>query len=197
MPILSDQTGGLINQEGSFLPSNSSEFKDQQVLDPVSPSAIAEQLTMEEVFEPIENSLRGRKWDFVKKEYVSTSNPLLSDEGIEDILRWLRSYFHKGFNLTNFTEEDVCNIMRRVCFSIIYKLAANFEVYKINKENLDPIMDLIEHNIFASIKMPLGEGHRKYIAGMQRMHITESRSQAVNDAQSKKSFLGNVFRRGY
>lgn len=192
--VLSPNAGGVLAQ-----PSNASEFKDQTVYDPVPPSAISEQLDMTEIYEPVENSLRGRKWDFNAKCYVTPkgAKPLLSDEGIEDVMRWLRSYIHKGIFLSNLNEEDVCNIMRRICFSIIYRLAANFTVWKIQKSNLDPVMDLIEHNIFCAIKRPFGEGDRKFIGGMQRMHVTESRNQAVDPGRRQGSILGKVFRRGY
>lgn len=172
------------------------EYQEANLIEPAPASAILEQQRVTEIIDLIEDSLLGRHWDENKQKYVKISKPLLNPTGIEGIIRFLKSYLHRGLFLSNLDEKEVSKVMILISQTITENLLLHYHDWEIDKADFNSIGDIIEHNIFFALKRAFGAGDKRYFANIQQMRTVESHSFIPQDQKQKSGGLMKMFRGG-
>ena len=94
-------------------------------------------------------------------------NPLLSEEGIQDILRDLHTRIHRVTIMSNYTEKQICDILWDLGDNLAYKLSYNFQKWAIKTiVNMNSIHDIVMGPTESTIRRALNglESKRLYEA---------------------------------
>jgi hypothetical protein len=180
-----------MNDEQTQQPSYSLPY----AVEGASMQTVELKLKTEDIIREIKNALLGRivfgRDGNGNDIYAQEGEPLMSAEGVGEVMTIVRSYFHRGFILGNFDDRDIEILMTTFHIKLALHLGSCTEKLKLtNKSNLHIITDIVTNNIWASLKRSLFSLEQNHMTKSQ--HYQETR---VFQDQPKKGVLG-IFGRG-
>ena len=115
----------------------------------------------DQVLREIEKTLRGVIYDSATKKYKRVFKSLLSDDGINMFLYFLRPYTSKIFSLSNFRKADIDIMMLEFSIDLTAILGTENDFFGIDENHLSIVKRIVEDTIFANLRRALnGEGLR-------------------------------------
>lgn len=113
------------------------------------------------VLKEIEKTLRGLVYDKNTRTYKRAFMPLLSDDGINMFLYFLRPYTSKIFSLSNFTANDINIMMLEFSKDLTAMLGTETDWFGIDENHLSIVKRIVEDTVYANLRRALnGEGLR-------------------------------------
>ena len=120
------------------------------------------------VLREIEKTLRGVVYDKTTKTYKQAFSSLLSDDGINMFLYFLRPYTSKIFSLSNFSEKNINSIMIEFSTDLTAMLGTEAKWFGIDENHLSIVKRIVEDTIFANLRRALGGEGVKLIKDTQK-----------------------------
>ena len=167
--------------------------------DSMSISAFAQQsadlvkweLDLQDLTEEIEHHLRGEVYDIRTNAWQVRGKQLCNTEGIRTFVTMLRSRFHKGIILSNYTQAQVLQVMKRIDAETIRIIFMNWIKFEIDCAYWDTVRNIVIQNIHAAYLRAVGGGERRFLS------TTQKRFEQVNIGQPRgsggfSSFLQNI-----
>lgn len=151
----------------------------------VSDETIRWQLDPTDVLDEIKFYLKqydkdnGGKWKPIFKDVT----PLMSDEGINDLMGTLRGYVNKNLVLSNLNDKQIVEVMCDVCKTLRVFLVCKHKQYRIEKKNFDNIYHTIENHIYIFLLRALNNGERRHL---RETHQFSEIKQSVEQREKKK-----------
>ena len=144
----------------------------------------------DQVLREIERILRGVVYDMTSKGFVQAYRPLLTDEGINFFLAFLRPYTSKIFSLSNFEDNHIERILLDFETDLIVLLGTDTEWFGVDENQLSVIIRIVSDTIYANIRRAL---HGK---GLDLIQNTQQTTEVVNTRGGKSPFnLMGLFNR--
>jgi len=145
----------------------------------------------EDIIKELELTLLNREIVVIKgvEETVARKHgqPYMNEDGVNRILSIMKSHFHRGITLSNFTDIEVQRIMEVLHLKIAFIIGHNHEAFEISKGNLNTIIEIITNVIFSTFKRAVNEGERNMLNKTQRM--TETRMIGQEQKRGLSRFL--------
>lgn len=143
------------------------------------------QLEVIDILADLEHDLKGEVWDSDTSKYKQVGEPRVNEIGLRDLMSFVRTHVNKVSFLTNLNEDDVNQICQEARVDLAELLLFNWQEYKIEKTNLNTLVEMIDHFIFLALMRSKDEGERIFLGK------TYSRADRVitGDSQQKKSWL--------
>ena len=109
------------------------------------------EIQSDDIIREIEISYRGLKYDPEKGKYYKSeeNTPVMSDKGVNEIIKILKSLLHKGIFMTQFKPEEANRVFRNIGRAINIKLSCNWRVWNIS--GIDGAI-MIYNELLANIK---------------------------------------------
>ena len=148
------------------------------------------QLDLDEVINELELSLKGMVFDPSRKRWVQRYKPRANEEGISSVMTEVRSRLNKNFILTNLEDSDIKRIMIEINTAIINKIILCRKEMGIDKTDIESIVDMIDHAVFATLKRA-EKGHTLHaISTITRRYeqvSTQQRDQNQDNGGGRRS----------
>lgn len=141
------------------------------------------------VLKEIERTLRGVVYDRTRKEYIKVYEPLLSDEGINFFLYFLRPYTSKIFSLSNFEGKQIDAILLEFSIDLTVLVGTDADWFAVNENQLSMMVRIVEDTIWANIRRGL-DGR-----GLDLIQSTQKTTEIVNSGGKSPFNLLNLFNR--
>jgi len=133
------------------------------------------------ILREIESTLRGVTYNPNTKSFDRAYLPLLSDEGINFFLSFLRPYTSRIFSLSNFESKQIETIMMEFEMDLIVLLGTDTEWFAIDENQLSVIIRIVSDTIYANIRRALNG------KGLDLIQNTQQTTEVVN-TKSKSPF---------
>ena len=134
------------------------------------------------ILREIERILRGVVFDVQLKGFRRVYEPLLTDEGINFFLAFLRPYTSKIFSLSNFEKQQIERILLELETDLIVLLGTDTEWFGVNENQLSVIMRIVSDTIYANIRRALNG------KGLDLIQNTQQTTEVVNSRGGKSPF---------
>jgi len=134
------------------------------------------------ILSEIEKILRGVVYDIKSKSYIQVYHPLLTDEGINFFLAFLRPYTSKIFSLSNFESKQIEDILLNFETDLIVLLGTDTEWFGVNENQLSVIIRIVSDTIYANIRRALNG------KGLDLIQNTQQTTEVVNTKGGKSPF---------
>jgi len=138
-----------------FIPERTSEMSSMPRYE-LDPSVHKWLFDPDQVLREIEKTLRGVVYDKETRKYKKVFDPLLSDNGINMFLYFLRPYTSKIFSLSNFRSRDIDSIMLEFSIDLTAILGTEQDFFGIDENHLSIVKRIVEDTIFANLRRALG-----------------------------------------
>ena len=142
------------------------------------------------VLREIERILRGVVYDPHTKNYNQVFKPLLTNEGINFFLYFLRPYTSRIFSLSNLTNEQINNIMLDFTTDLTVLLGTDTEWFGVEENQLSVVTRIVTDTIFANLRRGL-DGK-----GLDLIQNTQQTTEVVNTKGKSPFNIGGLFNRG-
>lgn len=157
-------------------------------------------LDNQETIEQFRNGLKGyrkrKDFDIVTGKEVITiekfGEPVMNENGINELCRDLEMYLSKPFILSNFPEKDkprIDKMMTSIWRRVASKLIVNATRYELDKTRRPSITMQMVFIIYANIMRSYEDGERPRLYGTQKQVIHQS-SYTNPTMQPKKNIFG-------
>lgn len=123
-----------------------------------------------DILEDLEQKLRGNVWNERLGRYVQKSKPLLKEEGVNRIVLLLSGFVNRHVALSNFNENEINRIAYETRITVVNLLRLNWDIWDVDKSNLDVIVRIIDCCIFSMLKRAYKGGERENL-GKRYKHI--------------------------
>jgi len=163
------------------------------------------QLNPELLLQDIEHRIRGEKKDPVTEQWIpiSPDSPQISEKLVQNYISFLNVYLTQNNSLSNYSADEINNIMTTVIDYIKDDLSDNAEEYGLTKRNYitvkrinkiltpelirdsDKIYHMKETPIEVNVKIPIGEEYTDYNEFNKIGHIVcQSTFSVLKQAQN-------------
>ena len=150
---------------------------------------ILNQIDPDRLIEDIEHRLKGERKDRYSGEWVirDKSKKEVSSDFINDFISFLSSIVNQSTTMSNFTAQEINNIMGLIINWLKGHIPTKAEVYGIQGDytEYDRICLIILNNCFSVFKRALNGQESKRIFSVLRIN------ESVNPMGKKKGFLDN------
>jgi hypothetical protein len=92
----------------------------------------------------------------------------MNDDAVNTIMSILRPHINKNVFLSNFTDEDIDQIMQKLHIKISMLIGVNTKEFGIKETNLHTIVEICTNPIFSAYKRAAHEGERNMFTRTQR-----------------------------
>jgi len=94
--------------------------------------------------------------------------PICTDEFVHRFLTKVRPFMSKNVMMSNYSEERILLVLRYALIDIITDIGYNREKYKIDKGDMDHIVQVFKSYIMPTLFRPMNQGERKHIGTTYR-----------------------------
>lgn len=150
------------------------------------------QLEPGDVIAEIEHYLKGEAWDSRKNKgnggWKVIHRPMLSKDGIKDLIFSLRMHMNKGVILSNFDDKEVKRLAKENRHFLEEFIFLNHKKYNIDPNSYTNIVISVDHAIFSVLKRAYKEGEKKFLGRAERRiesHVREPQ---------RRGFIGGLFK---
>lgn len=116
-----------------------------------SPDLLLFLLNRTEIANLLSHQLKGEFYNEKNEKWEQKGMPLMNDEGIKWFCTLISSYLSVDKIATRFEEEEVKRMAMSIRLDIVNKLTLCWKGFKINMSDLDTIVDIIDHYVYASL----------------------------------------------
>jgi|TARA_Y100000310_G_C20671753_1_gene810686 hypothetical protein len=123
--------------------------------------------------------------------------PPMNDKGVHHFMIKFSSHLDKNITLSDFTVEQIGDMMVEICYDILEVLWKRHKEFEIKRENFHFIMHILEHQIFANYMRAKDGGERKHRETLIKSveSVVDRQEMTKRGGSSPLSFL-NPFNRG-
>ena len=129
---------------------------------------IIKELSPRKVLEQLRMNLKGKFYDYDKKEYISIEGfePLMNDKGITKYLSIVSSVITDLVTFSNYKPDEIMAYVEYICSRVIPVIHINYQEFGIKSKSDLPIIDVQLFNLtLAAFKKAVGGGDRNVIRG--------------------------------
>ena len=142
-----------------------------------------------DILKDIENALKGRRFDEKEGKYIDSKDPLMNENGVMAIMNLImKSRINRNAFLTNLDSIEVRFILKKLLKDLADKLFMDYELYDINENNLNLIIDLVEDTVLFSLNRAIGQGERKFLGGILDLRGLLGQQDNFQQQQSRGFF---------
>ncbi len=132
-------------------------------------------------FEDLQRTLRGQFYNpDLKKVITRPEARLVNEEGVYSILSLVKTHLYKHVSLSNFSKEEINEIVADVTMAIIDKLELEWKKYDMKKTNLTTVRIVVENTIRANLLRAL-QG-----AAAKSLRDTHKSTEVITSADNKR-----------
>lgn len=141
------------------------------------------------VLREIERILRGVVYDTQTKSFKQVFKPLLTDEGVNFFLYFLRPYTSRIFSLSNLTDKQINAILLDFTTDLTVLLGTDTEWFGVAENQLSVVLRIVSDTIFANLRRAL-DGK-----GLDLIQNTQQTTEVVNTKNKSPFNLLGLFGR--
>ena len=148
----------------------------------------------EDVIDEIIHYLRGDFWDNDNRKWIINKDKerrLCNDIGIAAIEATLRGCLNKNLILTNLDQDMINKMALENALNFIRLLYTSWERFDIKRENLTLILQIIDTNVYATLRRSKEGFFVNHLSTTQR--YIEQSNITNQETGEKKRFLPNIF----
>jgi len=157
--------GNLLKQNDIKIPDYSGTTFQTQVSDP---NLIKWQLEVDAFLKRQYLFLRGFIKDPLSKQWLQTSEPRATEEGISHVLQFLSNELYKTITLSNLSDSDVLRMAADARYTMTEIFYLNHRKWEMDKQDCTQILVEADHAILANLRRAYLEGERRYHKAVQR-----------------------------
>ena len=95
-------------------------------------------------------------------------NPVCTDEFVHRFLTKARPFMTKNLMMSNYSEERILHILRFALIDMVTDVGYNRKKYKIDKGDMDHVVQVFKSYITPTLFRPMQQGERKHIGTTYR-----------------------------
>ena len=149
---------------------------------------LLDQLNPDNLLVDIEHRIRGEKKDPYSQQWIpiSKDQKVISEKLVSNFISYLGSVLNQNTSMSNFSTQEINNLMHMIISYIGVDLDVNDEVYGIKGDypEMTRIAHIISMSCFATFKQAMNGMLSKRIFGCLTVdaHLTETNKNGVQDA---------------
>ena len=162
------------------------------------PDVFIQMLDTDFIIEQLEQNLLGRVWDNGDKIWVQKYEASVTKEFINTIMPYLRIHASKIFPLTNYSKNEVNDLMKEVVDTIVNTICIEYAKFfpgstqQKQFTNLSITIDKIEHTISALYNRSLGNKERDMYNKIVSQNINEVQYAQNRPATTSGGFASRL-----
>lgn len=174
------RAGGFASGYDYAMPPSSSYYGEQPEI------GIIKGLSPDKVLERIEYRLRGYSWNAGKKEWYKIRDPIMNEEGIQNIIQILASV-SEVVTMSNFDKTEIPILVYEVIRKNLPYFFVYSEEYQLRPNDFNIISTTLLTFTLASFKKAQGAGDRNVIRGTLSENILMRQASTQGPPQGERS----------
>lgn len=155
------------------------------------PEVIKWQLSGADLIEEIKHRLLGEVWDEENETWIQGTDPLLNEQGINDVIAILNSHgINKNTILATLEEQMVFKIMTALDFDLSDMFAINHRMYGIQTHKMTVVKDAVCNQCYFAMTRAIGGGEKKFLSSTEHRQYNFNTPMQGQGDQKRRTFFG-------